>query len=165
MAIDFFISRCMINNITAQRFGICDPGNGAIAYPDFADESSWVALVENRSGSPLNFIAVDNCIEIRRPDGNMDNRCDAILTNSRHIIFVELKNQDKDWIGHAVNDQLQTTIDHFKANHQLDSYPKRDAYACNKSHPHFNHSQMERMTEFKNKNDVRLHIDAHIIIK
>ena len=165
MAIDFFISRCMIQNITAIHFGLCDPGEGQKAYPTPADEDTWIATIDNKSGAALNFIAVDNCIEIRRPDGNMDNRCDAILTNDRHIVFIELKDQDKDWINHAVDDQLQTTIDHFKANHTLDSYAKRDAYACNRRHPYFKHSLMERMTEFKNKNDVRLHIDAHIVIK
>lgn len=155
----------MVQNITATHFGLCDPGEGKKAYPDLTDERTWIATVDNKSGIALNFIAVDNCIEIRRPDGNMDNRCDAILTNDRHIVFVELKDQDKDWINHAVNDQLQTTIDHFKANHTIDAYPKRDAYACNKRHPYFNYSRMELMTDFKNKNDVRLHIDAHIVIK
>lgn len=165
MPIDFFIEPCQTANIRAERFGICDPQDGGKAYVDFDHEEDWVAVVENRSGEPLNFTAIDNCIEILRPDGSMDNRCDAMLTGAGQIVFIELKIQKSDWIQHAVNDQLQTTIDHFRDNHSLDAYRKRSAYACNKSHPYFHHSNMELMNDFRRKNGVRLNIVNQIIIK
>ncbi len=165
MDIDFFIKQCQTENITAERFGICDPGNGEKAFVDYENEEFWTAIVENRSGNSLNFTAIDNCVEIRRPDGNMDNRCDAMLTGGGHIIFIELKDQGKDWIQHAVEEQLQTTINHFKANHNIDSYRKRSAYACNRRHPQFQYARMELMNEFRSRNNVRLNIVNTIVIK
>lgn len=163
--INFFTEECQTENIMAERFGICDPGKGGKAFVDYNNEDSWVAIVENKSGEPINFTAIDNCVEIYREDGNMDNRCDAMITGAGHIIFIELKNQEKDWIQHAVDEQLQTTITHFRANHPIDHYRKRSAYACNKRHPQFQYSHMEMMNEFRRRNGVRLNIVNTIVIK
>ncbi len=95
----------------------------------------------------------------------MDFRCDAMLTGAGYIIFIELKDQMGNWINHAVNDQLQTTIDHFKSNNDIYQYPKRLAYACNKRHPRFQYSNMEMMNNFRSRNKVRLIIANEIVIK
>ena len=163
--INFFIPCCQIKNISEARFGICDPQNGGQAFVDFINEENWVAIVENRTGQPVNFTAEDSCVEIRRDDGTMDFRCDAMLTGAGYIIFIELKDQKDNWINHAVNDQLQTTIDHFKHNHDINQYTKRLAYACNKRHPKFQYSNMEMMNDFRNRNKVRLIIANEIILK
>lgn len=163
--VDFFIKECQTENITASRFGICDPQNGGKAFVDYTNEKEWIAIVDNRAGVPLNFTAIDNCVEIRRADGTMAYRCDAMLTGGEYIIFIELKDQDRNWIPHAVNDQLQTTIDYFKRNHVIEKYKKRLAYACNKSHPQFQYSQMNLMNDFRNRNKVRLNIVNEIVIK
>ena len=94
----------------------------------------------------------------------MDNRCDAMLTNEEHIVFIELKDQQSDWIEHAVNDQLQTTIDYFKENHDISRYRYKRAFACNRKHPNFKCSNKERMNNFYRRNKIRLNIEVKIII-
>ena len=110
------------------------------------------------------FIAVDNKIDIRRDNGEMENRCDAILHDSDHIIFVELKNQAGNWINHAIT-QLATTIDVFKSVHDITMFRQRLAYACNKRRPAFAVSHKEDMQRFKNKYGVRLIISCEITVK
>ena len=165
MKVDFFVEECRTDNISSPRFGICDPGNHLPACVSHDNEDTWVAVVENQSGKAINFTAIDNCIEIRRENGEMDNRCDAMLTNPDTIIFIELKVQDKDWIHHAVNVQLQSTIDHFKANHAIEKFRRRIAYACNRRHPQFQYSRMELLNEFRRRNGVRLNIVNTIVVK
>lgn len=147
-------------------FGLIDPGSQQKVRVDFCNESLWEAVVDNRSGKSLNFTAIDNCIDIYREDGNMDNRCDGMLTGVGYIIFVELKNvEKKNWITEAVEKQLQPTIDKFIANHDISAYRKKFAYVCNRSHPQFKSSRMELMNDFKNRNGVRLCIVNKIVIK
>lgn len=163
--IDFFTKECTTEHITAGEFGIRDGENAAIAYVDYDNPDKWVAVVKNKSGHPVNFTAIDNCIEIRRPDGNADNRCDAMLSNDQYLIFIELKDQNKDWIYHAVNDQLATTIRHFKDNYDIKRYRQVKAYACNRAHPQFQYSHMELMERFKHDYGVRLCIVNEIVLK
>jgi hypothetical protein len=163
--VDFFTPECQTLNVTAKSFGICDPQDGGKAYVDYNNDNQWIAIVKNESGKPLNFTAIDNCVEIRRGDGNMENRCDAMLTGAGYIIFIELKDQRRDWVDHAVNDQLQTTIDYFKRNCDISVYGKRIAYACNRRQPRFMHSHISLMDEFWRKNNVRLNIVNEIVIK
>lgn len=163
--IDFFKKECTTEHITANEFGIIDGENSDKAYVDYNNRDKWIAVVKNKSGYPVNFTAIDNCIEILRPDGNNDNRCDAMLSNHQNLIFIELKDQNKDWIDHAVNDQLATTIRHFKDNYDITKYRKTKAYACNKAHPQFHYSHIELMERFKNDFDVRLCIGSEIVIK
>ena len=165
MKIDFFIPVCQTSNISASVFGLCDPKNGGPAYVDFSNPDTWVAGVENRGEISLNFTAVDNCIEIFREDGQMENRCDGILTGGDYLIFIELKDQREEWIQHAVENQLKTTIEYFKANYDIARYKKRYAYACNKRHPQFQYSHMSMMEEFRHTTGVRLCIVNKIVIK
>lgn len=164
-SIDFFQPQCTTVNVTARHFGICDPQDGGKAFVDYDDYDSWIAVVRNDSGEALNFTAIDNCIDIRRENGDMENRCDALLTGPHHIIFVELKDVNSDWIQHAVHDQLQTTIDIFKQHHPIQKYSKRFAYACNKQHPRFQVSHKQLMNDFYHRNRVRLCIVNEIVVK
>lgn len=96
-------------------FGICDDEDEAAKTPAYVDvdvnrQDKWTAIVKNKSEKIISFIAVDNKIEIKRDNGQMENRCDAMLHNDDYIVFIELKDQGKDWIRHAVEDQLVTTI-------------------------------------------------------
>ena len=163
--VDFSIPSCQTTNITASIFGISDPQDGGPAYVDYLLPCTWVAVVDNRSGFPLNFTAVDNCVEVLRNDGEMDYRCDGLLTGGDYLIFVELKDQRGEWIQHAVEKQLMTTIRHFQANCDISRYKKRLAYACNKRHPQFQYSHMSMMEEFRHKTGVRLCIVNKIVLK
>ncbi len=165
MAINFFEDEKVVNDV---RFGICDDVDVSVktpAYVDLTHEARWVAKVTNNSGCPVGFIAVDNKIEMRRENGEMENRCDAMLHNDIYVIFVELKDQTKNWIKRAVEEQLLTTINIFKANHDISKYRYRIAYACNKRHPVFAVSQKEYMQRFKKEHNVRLIIGCDIVLK
>lgn len=165
MKVDFFIESCQTVNIIAPLFGIIDPQDGGPAYVEFSNPEIWVAIVENRSDLSLNFTAVDNCVEILRSDGQMDYRCDGILTGGDYLIFVELKDQRGEWIQHAVEKQLKTTILNFKSNCDISRYKKKYAYACNKQHPQFQYSHMSMMEEFRHTTGVRLCIVNKIVLK
>lgn len=166
--IDFFVCCCQTNNIREKTFGICDDvdeSKKTPAYIDIINPKKWIAIVKNTTNQPINFTAIDNCVEILRDNGDMENRCDAMLTNEDNIIFIELKDQKDSWIDHAINDQLQTTINYFRANHDISKYRHKRAFACNKKHPRFKCSYKERMQLFYNKNHIRLNIQNEIIIK
>ena len=114
--VDFFIPKCQVLGITAEMFGICDDDDKAEktpAYVSLDNEEKWGAIIRNYSGKPLNFTAVDNCVVVRRDNDDMENRCDAMLSNADNLVFVELKNERQKWFPHAV-EQLQKTIDVFK---------------------------------------------------
>ena len=163
--IDFFAPQCTITNISKKKFGICDAPNEGMAFVEYENEISWVGVVLNDSGKSLNFTAIDHCVEIRRKNGDLENRCDGLLSNESCLIFVELKDQRGRWIQHAVKNQLQITIDYFRKNHDLDGYPIRRAYVCNRAQPQFSYSHKQLMQEFYNRNGVRLYIQREIIIK
>lgn len=163
--VDFCKPSCQTTNISAKIFGLADPQDKTPAIVLYNEPEKWVAEVENRTGIPLNFTAVDNCIEIFREDGQMENRCDAIITGGNYLIFVELKDQRGDWIQYAVENQLKTTIRCFKENCEMSRYRKRYAYACNKRHPQFQYSHMSMMDEFRKETGVRLCIVNKIVMK
>lgn len=150
-----------------EHFGICDghsAGEPAYVSRDIADRSSWGACVRKCSLLPVCFVPVDNYIEVRRPDGNMENRCDALLHNEEYVIYVELKDQARDWIGHAVEDQLRATINAFRQMHDISSFRHKVAYVCNRQHRHFQVSEKGRMQGFRNETGVRLLLTYDICI-
>ena len=103
--VDFFIPKCQMLGITAEMFGICDDDDKAEktpAYVSLENEEKWGAIIKNHSGKPLNFTAVDNCVVVRRDNDDMENRCDAMLSNADNLVFVELKNERQKWFPHAV---------------------------------------------------------------
>lgn len=165
--IDFFKDEIPVD---CSLFGICDDEDKSEKTPAYVDcnadnRKNWIAEVNNSSGAPVEFIAVDNKIEILREDGNLENRCDAMLHNEKYIIFVELKNQRQEWIKHAVEEQLATTINIFKQNHDISVFRHKFAYACNKQHPSFASSHKEYMHKFRKEHGVRLVICNEITIK
>lgn len=166
--IDFFADE---EQIEAGCFGICDNLDDSVKTPAYVDldsnnESLWVAKVLNQTGESVGFTAVDNKIEIRRDNGDMENRCDAMLHQSdRYIVFVELKDQEKGWIRHAVEDQLATTIRIFQQCHDMTIFRHKLAYACNRRHPRFASSHKEYMQRFKSTYGVRLVIGQEIVLK
>lgn len=162
MSINFFQANCQ-SNTAVISFGICDNQNGTPAFIDTATPTQWIAKAENVNSINVKLTAIDNCISVLRPDGNMDSRCDAMLTYTDNIVFVELKNQRADWITDAVN-QIETTIKHFLANHDLNIFKHKRAFAVNKKHPHFNFGNPERSQRFFSEYKVRLNIEATIII-
>lgn len=128
--VDFFIPKCQVIGITAERFGICDDVDTAEktpAYVNYENEKKWGAIIKNNSGKPLNFTAVDNCVVVRRENDDMENRCDAMLSNADNLVLVELKNERQKWFSHAV-EQLQKTIETFKQYNDVSMYKRKRAY-------------------------------------
>jgi hypothetical protein len=156
MSINFFDANCQ-SQTNQYKFGLCDDPNEDPAYIDIDDCSKWIAIVENNQEIEVIFTAIDNCIEILRSDGTMDNRCDGMLTYNNHLIFVELKekNYRNNWVVKGEK-QLKNTINVFIANHDLEIYKSKKAYIANNKKPNFQSSQMGRMARFEAETDFRL---------
>jgi hypothetical protein len=166
MSINFFDANCQ-SQTNQYKFGLCDDPNKDKdpAYIDTVDCSKWIAIVENNQEIEVIFTAIDNCIEILRSDGTMDNRCDGMLTYNNHIIFVELKERNfrNKWVGKG-EEQLKNTINVFIANHDLAIYKSKKAYIANNKKPTFQSSQITRMDKFKDETGFRLIIQNTIEI-
>jgi hypothetical protein len=149
-----------------QRFGICDtpPPPASKAYIDEVNGRNWIAVVENSYQEAITFIPVDNCIEIKRPDGTMDKRCDGFLYYGASVIFVELKQRDErgsKWIKDAEN-QLRVTIGHFEEVPRAKDFSVKKAYIANSSRPRFRTSQAIRMDNFLADTGYSLRIENRI---
>ena len=166
MSINFFDANCQ-SQTNQPKFGLCDDPNKDKdpAYIDIDDCSKWIAIVENNQEIEVIFTAIDNCIEILRSDGTMDNRCDGMLTYNNHLIFVELKekNYGNNWVVKGEK-QLKNTINVFIANHDLEIYKSKKAYIANNKKPTFQSSQITRMDKFKDETGFRLIIQNTIEI-
>ena len=166
MSINFFDANCQ-SQTNQYKFGLCDDPNKDKdpAYIVTVDCSKWIAIVENNQEIEVIFTAIDNCIEILRSDGTMDNRCDGMLTYNNHIIFVELKERNfrNKWVGKG-EEQLKNTINVFIANHDLAIYKSKKAYIANNKKPNFQSSQITRMDKFKDETGFRLIIQNTIEI-
>ncbi|KAA3435951.1 hypothetical protein [Rufibacter hautae] len=163
MSIDFFDSVCQ-DNTDAGLFGLRDDDDKTRAYVDLsaANSSRWIAIVENEKGIEVTFTAIDNCIEILRPDGTMESRCDGMLTYPDNIVFVELKEvRSGGWITEGTN-QLKTSIGIFGENYDLGSIRKRRAFLANRISPKFQYGQQELMDRFRDETGVRLIIHNQI---
>jgi hypothetical protein len=151
-----------------ERFGICDtpPPPARKAYIDHENKQNWIAVVDNSCQYAITFIPVDNCIDIKKPDGTMDKRCDGFLYYGVTIIFVELK-QRKDkgsnWIKEGEK-QLRATIDHFEKTTRAREFSVKRAYIANSKKPHFKSSQAVRMNQFLTDTGYSLRIENEIKI-
>ncbi len=135
-----------------DRFGICDDPPPATdpAYLNIDNESSWIAEVLNAEKKDVKFIAVDHCIEILRPNGDKESRCDGILITQDTIAFVELKDRiaRHGWIADGLG-QLTVTIQKFKENHNVNAYSRHEGYVANKQKPFFNNNVSTIAQKFK----------------
>lgn len=140
-----------------QEFGICDNKDEKEkpAFVVYTDKDSWNAHVISEKRDDFNFIAVDNNIPYNDENGKEKKRCDAMVWTPETVIFIELKDQDKDWFDRAV-EQLKSTIIHFDNVDGLDNFHFKKAYACNKTHPYFNYHFKTRIQQFYNETGVNL---------
>ncbi len=87
-----------------------------------------------------------------------------MLTYTDNIVFVELKDERKEWISGAI-EQLEATIISYKTAHNLDKYRHKMAFAANKRHPNFHTIDNETMKSFFDNHRVRLNVQAEIVVK
>lgn len=165
MSIDFFKTDCQtITN--AQRFGICDDEDAHVktpAYINTDDESKWIAVVLNERAKEILFTAIDNCIDMFRENGDMESRCDVLLTCADNLILVELKNKNADWLSSGI-DQIEATLIRLIENHKAFyySFKKRKAYVANKRHPNFQVVENSTMRRFSTEYKIWLDIQGTI---
>ena len=170
MEIDFFKSQCQSAS-NKKLFGLCDEqDNKGPAYSDEKNKNNWIVEVENKEQKEVHFVAIDNCIEIRRDDDvtKMEKRCDGMLWYETSIVFVELKDRvskknTNAWVK-AGEKQLKRTIEYFEKTEQSNNFREKRAYIANKAHPIFKESQLQRMKSFKQETGYTLRIENRIKI-
>lgn len=119
----------------------------------------------NTARKHTTFYPIDNCIEILRPDGKMDNRCDGMLNYDEDLLFVELKDRisTHGWIKEGLN-QLKVTIQNFKKYHDTAAYDHIKAQLCNKQRPAAVVSCNNEISKFKNETGYIVRVDRNITI-
>lgn len=162
MKINFFNKACQEEICDIKLFGLCDDQNGSKAYTNLNDPTKWIAIVKNNKKLDIVFTAIDKCI-IKDNELKGRGRCDGMLTSLEHIYFIELKNQQSNWIEDAIS-QLESSIEFFISNHDIQKYKHKKAFACNKNHRRFQEIDNERNLKFFRKYGVRIDLQAEIIV-
>jgi hypothetical protein len=163
--VEFFDEAYQEPPINNTLFGLCDNEDGNIAFTDKTDKNKWIATVENPDGLTLIFTVIDKGV-IKDDEYSGYRRCDGMLTSSKHLCFIELKKERKNWIPEGI-EQLGSTIRLFDEAHpkRKDLYTNREAYVCNKRHPHFHRINNEERKCFLMTYGFRLYIDAIISLR
>ena len=166
MSVNFFELQCKQIS-RAKLFGLCDnpPPPSKPAYIDENNDKCWIAVVSNEKNLEVIFIAIDNCINIRKSSGKTESRCDGLLTYNSTIIFVELKQRtDKKWIKEG-DGQLRKTIEYFERTDESQEFNVKKAYIANSKNPKFKTSQTKRMNKFFEDTGYVLRIENRITIE
>lgn len=166
--IDFFPTEHIASS-SRRKFGICARPAPAAEKAYIAEKQGqdWIAAVDNIPQLKVSFIPIDHCIELRRPDGKMDNRCDGCLFYEDTIIFVELKQRKgkgSQWIKDG-EQQLRTTIGYFEQQEEAQNFPVKKAYIANSEKPFFREGQAIRMERFFSDTNYILRIENRIKIE
>jgi hypothetical protein len=159
LPVDFFSYAQTVEPV--PEFGLCDNCDETPAFMSTKEEDKWIAHVECNNRNDYSFIAVDNNIPVPRKNGDMKNRCDAMLYTKKTVCFVELKDRDKNWLAHAI-EQLEATITIFSKNHDITSFQCRRAYVCNRRRQNFAVSFKDTQTKFHQDNHVVLRVGTKI---
>ena len=162
---NFMDAGCQTHS-SRKKFGLCDdpPPAKNPAYIDEANGAKWIAVVINEYDYHCTFTAVDNCIDVRKPSGKPDKRCEGILSYNDTVIFVELKQRGalgSDWVKTAA-EQIRVTIDHFERTDLAENFTEKKAYIANSEHPKFKESQIDRMEKFVRETGYVLRIENRI---
>lgn len=129
----------MRNHNYEPVFGVCDdpPPSTNPAYLDIQDGEKWIAWIDNKNRKTIKFTAIDHCIEIRRPNGEQESRCDGMLSVAETIIFLELKDRgSQGWLAAGI-EQLKSTITLYKQEVGLEPFTRLYAIVSNKQRPLF----------------------------
>lgn len=150
--IEFFIKEKKSHS-NKDIFGLCDDDNKEPAYIDDDlknKDSKWIGVVRNASRKEVEFYPVDNCVEIRRDDGNMEERCEGIMSLlNNSLVFVELKDRlPSDAFRKKAEKQLLITMRYFFNNYDRDSYQIK-GWIANKQLTNQNYYQ--QIASFKEK--------------
>lgn len=161
----FFVNSCKSNS-NKKEFGLCDdpPPSTRPAYIDELDKSKWIATISNINSKQVEFIAIDACIDIRKTDGNLESRCDGLISYDNDLIFVELKSRESGkWVKKG-RQQLTITVDNFKRNNNISDYNNISANICNSLRPQSHSSHAVNIQQFYDDTGLVLRTDNTIII-
>ena len=147
MSINFFQGQCKSTS-KKPLFGVCDDISGSPAYINETDNSKWIAIVHNPDLKEIEFYAIDNCVKILRPSGELESRCDGVLMHQNNLIFIELKERvSSGWFGKG-SQQLRVTINIFLANYNTSDFETIEAYVCNNLKPKSNPARASTIQKF-----------------
>jgi hypothetical protein len=163
----FFLEKCQTQS-KKKRFGLCDDPSPLKnpAYIDEQDGAKWIAVVHNEERYEVVFTAIDNCIDLKKEDGNMEKRCDGLLIHDTTVTFVELKQRHQrgsEWVKDAEK-QLKTSIAFFEKEEIAATMTTKKAYIANSEHPKFKESQINRMNNFLEQTGYLLRIENRITL-
>lgn len=173
--VDFFTGLCQDGTysdttLRDAKFGLCDDppiaGISAPAYTDTATPSKWIAEIDNSVGHEVAFKAVDNCIEILRPNGDKEQRCDGLLLYDTTVIFVELKEKrdpSTKWVKEG-GEQLKQTIKDFRAAHGTAGWSLKAAYLANRKQPNFQQGHQTTINTLSKATKVLFRVEATIVL-
>ena len=145
------------------EFGLCDNEDGTVAFIDETNKVQWIAVVKNPNVLDITFTAIDKGI-INDDEDYGQERCDGMLTTSKHLYFVELKNERRHgWKQKGIS-QLESTIKLFDIAHpeKKKKFAHKKAYVCNKKHPCFHVINNEQQLSFYRTYNFRLDIQGVI---
>tara|TARA_B100000378_G_C17946828_1_gene378700 strand:+ start:286 stop:783 length:498 start_codon:yes stop_codon:yes gene_type:complete len=165
MPINFFEAQC--SSFSKDKLiGICDdppPANNP-AYLDLQNRNNWISIVKNIQEKEFSFHAIDNCIEVLKPDGTLDSRCDGLLKVNKDLIFIELKNRvSSGWLSKG-RSQLTNTINVFRRTHNPNDFDSIKAYVSNKQRPYSNTIHFGEIQRFRNDTSLILRVQQEIEI-
>lgn len=167
MSVDFFKAVCR-KTTSEKKFGLYDAEDKTPAIIKLTDESTWNASIINYGGKKVSFTAIDNCIDIFRENGEMDSRCDCLLTYDSTLLFVELKNKRDSWQteGLAQIENIAKIMINEIPDHYF-SFKKRKAIVANRKNqfPAFHNSNAEQRQYFSSKYKMRIQFDAEISLE
>ena len=174
-AVDFFTGLCADGSpsddtTNSPLFGICDdaPVKGVPrrrAYIDHNNSDNWLAKIINQPQHQVIFKGVDNCIDIRKGNNNLQSRCDGILLYDEYTVFIELKSQADDstkWVTESAA-QVKQTIKDFKKNHP-DNATIFEACLVNAQRPEFQEGRQNFIDRFYKDTGVILHVEATVTL-
>ena len=163
MSINFYEAKCQ-STTSEAFFGLYDKEDESPAMIVHIQKDKWNATVINPTQKQITHTAVDNCIEILRENGEMESRCDSMLTYADNIIFIELKNKGSDWKSDGIS-QVEITIQNFIRSHNLSAIKYKRAFVANRKHPYFQVIEDLQAKKFWDDYRVRLSVGSEINIK
>ena len=167
MSVDFFKVDCQ-NTTSEQKFGLYDAEDLTPVKIKLTKEELWNATVLNSTSKNILVTAIDNCIDIFRQNGEMDNRCDCMLTYETSILFIELKNKRDSWQSEGLA-QIENVVKIMIAEIPdfYNGFTKRKAIVANRKHqfPAFQESNIEQRQYFSSKYKMRIQFEAEIVVK
>ena len=167
MSVDFFKAVCQ-KTTSEKKFGLYDAEDKTPAKIELTDESTWNATILNTDGKTVNFTAIDNCVDVYRENGEMDSRCDCMLTYNSTLLFIELKNKRDSWQAEGLSQieniakiMIAEIPDHYY------SFKKRKAIVANRKNqfPAFHISNAEQRQYFSSIYKMRIQFDAEITLE